>query len=79
MDLVLFLSGASVTGIIAFLISKRSSKNLSHAIQNEARVNTSNTEDQLESLMDAFDLLPIGVVIVDAKLIESCEIGWPQP
>lgn len=68
MDLVLFLSGASVTGIIAFLISKRSSKNLSHAIQNEARVNTSNTEDQLESLMDAFDLLPIGVVIVDAKL-----------
>lgn len=68
MDLVLFLSGASVTGIIAFLISKRSSKNLSHAIQNEARVNTLNTEDQLESLMDAFDLLPIGVVIVDAKL-----------
>lgn len=68
MDLVLFLSGASVTGIIAFLISKRSSKNLSHAIQNEARVNTSNTEDQLESLMDALDLLPIGVVIVDAKL-----------
>ncbi len=68
MDLVFFLSGAVVTGIIAFLTSKRSSKNLSRAIQSEASVNTSNTEDQLESLMEALDLLPIGVVIVDAKL-----------
>ena len=68
MDLIFFLSGAAVTAIIAFLISKRSSKNLSHAIQNESRVTTANTEDQLESLMDALNLLPIGVVIVDAKL-----------
>ena len=68
MDLIFFLSGAAVTAIIAFLISKRSSKNLSRAIQNESRVTTSNTEDQLESLMDALNLLPIGVVIVDAKL-----------
>lgn len=68
MDLILFLSGAVVTGIIAFLTSKRSSKNLSRAIQSEASVNTSNIEDQLESLMEALDLLPIGVVIVDAKL-----------
>lgn len=57
-----------MTAVIAFLISKRSSKNLSKAIQNEALVSTSNTEDQLESLMDALDLLPIGVVIVDLKL-----------
>ena len=63
-----FLSGVAVTAIIAFLISKRSSKNLSRAIQNESRVTTSNTEDQLESLMDALNLLPIGVVIVDANL-----------
>ncbi|PHX94362.1 MAG: two-component sensor histidine kinase [Acidimicrobium sp.] len=75
MDLVFFLSGAVVTGIIAFLISKRSSKNLSHAIQNETGVNTSNTEDQLESLMDALDLLPIGVVIVDAKLDRRLQNG----
>ena len=68
MDLIFFLSGAAVTAIIAFLISKRSSKNLSRAIQNESRVTTANTEDQLESLMDALNLLPIGVVIVDAKL-----------
>ncbi len=68
MDLIFFLSGAAVTAIIAFLISKRSSKNLSRAIQNESRVTTSNTEDQLESLMDALNLLPIGVVIVDANL-----------
>ena len=68
MDLIFFLSGAAVTAIIAFLISKRSSKNLSRAIQNESRVTTANTEDQLESLMDALNLLPIGVVIVDANL-----------
>ena len=68
MDLIFFLTGSAVTAVIAFLISKRSSKNLSKAIQNEALVSTSNTEDQLESLMDALDLLPIGVVIVDLKL-----------
>ena len=68
MDLILFLSGAAATAVVAFLISKRSSKELSLAIQNEPRVNTLNTEDQLESLMDALNLLPIGVVIVDSKV-----------
>lgn len=68
MDLIFFLTGSAVTAVIAFLISKRSSKNLSKAIQNEVLVSTSNAEDQLESLMDALDLLPIGVVIVDLKL-----------
>ena len=65
---MLFLSGATVTAVVAFLISKRSSKNLSLKTQNESLINTASTEDQLESLMDALDLLPIGVVIVDAKL-----------
>lgn len=68
MDLIFFLTGSAVTAVIAFLISKRSSKSLSKAIQNEALVSTSNTGDQLESLMDALDLLPIGVVVVDLKL-----------
>ena len=68
MDLIFFLSGAVATAFVAFFLSKRSSKELSVAIQNEAQANTTNTEDQLESLMDALDLLPIGVVIVDAKL-----------
>lgn len=67
MDLIFFLSGGLVTAVISFLISKRSSKNLSKAIRTEARANSSKTEDQLESLMDALDLLPIGVVIVDSK------------
>ncbi|NDC90357.1 MAG: two-component sensor histidine kinase [Acidimicrobiia bacterium] len=67
MDLIFFLSGAVATAFVAFFLSKRSSKELSVAIQNEAQANTTNTEDQLESLMDALDLLPIGVVIVDAK------------
>lgn len=68
MDLIFFLSGAVATAVVAFFLSKRSSKELSVAIQNESQANTTNTEDQLESLMDALDLLPIGVVIVDAKL-----------
>lgn len=68
MDLIFFLSGAVATAVVAFVISKRSSEELSVAIQNESETNTTNTEDQLESLMDALDLLPIGVVIVDAKL-----------
>lgn len=68
MDLIFFLSGAVATAVVAFVLSKRSSKELSVAIQNESETNTTNTEDQLESLMDALDLLPIGVVIVDAKL-----------
>ena len=67
MDLIFFLSGAVATAVVAFFLSKRSSKELSVEIQNEAQANTTNTEDQLESLMDALDLLPIGVVIVDAK------------
>ena len=53
---------------MAVLLLKRPSKELSVAIQNESQAITTNTEDQLESLMDALDLLPIGVVIVDAKL-----------
>lgn len=68
MDLIFFLSGAVATAVVAVLLSKRSSKELSVAIQNESQAITTNTEDQLESLMDALDLLPIGVVIVDAKL-----------
>ena len=68
MDLIFFLSGAVATAVVAFVISKRSSEELNVAIQNESETNTTNTEDQLESLMDALDLLPIGVVIVDAKL-----------
>jgi two-component system, OmpR family, sensor histidine kinase SenX3 len=67
-DLIFFLSGAVATAVVAVLLLKRPSKELSVAIQNESQANTTNTEDQLESLMDALDLLPIGVVIVDAKL-----------
>jgi len=67
-DLIFFLSGAVATAVVAVLLLKRPSKELSVAIQNESQAITTNTEDQLESLMDALDLLPIGVVIVDAKL-----------
>ncbi|MGA0765668.1 MAG: hypothetical protein ACO32R_02620, partial [Ilumatobacteraceae bacterium] len=67
MDLIFFLSGASVTAVFAYFISKRSSKNLSAAIRSDSKVNTTRSEDQLENLVEALDLLPIGVVIVDSK------------
>lgn len=67
MDLIFFLSGVLTSALFAFLISKRSSKGLSAAIQSETTVNTIRSEDQLENLVEALDLLPIGVVIVDSK------------
>ena len=67
MDLIFFLSGVSVTAVFAYLVSKRSSKNLSAAIRSESKVNTTRSEDQLVNLVEALDLLPIGVVIIDSK------------
>jgi two-component system sensor histidine kinase SenX3 len=66
-DLIFFLSGVLTSALFAYLISKRSSKGLSAAIQSETTVNTIRSEDQLENLVEALDLLPIGVVIVDSK------------
>lgn len=55
----------AVTAVLAWLISKRSTKPLSRAIENETSASLVEVESQLEGLMNAMNMLPIGVVIVD--------------
>jgi two-component system sensor histidine kinase SenX3 len=66
-DLIFFLSGVTITAVAAFLVSRRSTKQFSQAIQNESSASSDNFESQLEGLMDALNMLPIGVVIADKK------------
>jgi two-component system sensor histidine kinase SenX3 len=62
----LFL-GAAIATFLAFFLSKRSTRKLNNAIKSESLVTAKVPEDQLERFMDALDLLPIGIVIVDLK------------
>jgi len=66
--LISFFSGAGIATFLAFFLSKRSTRKLNNAIKSESLVTTKAPEDQLERFMDALDLLPIGIVIVDLKL-----------
>ena len=68
MGLISFFSGAAVATFLAFFLSKRSTRKLNNAIKSENLVTAKAPEDQLERFMDALDLLPIGIVIVDLKL-----------
>lgn len=68
MGLISFFSGAAIATFLAFFLSKRSTRKLNNAIKSESLVTTKVPEDQLERFMDALDLLPIGIVIVDLKL-----------
>ena len=68
MGLISFFSGAAIATFLAFFLSKRSTRKLNNAIKSESLVTTKAPEDQLERFMDALDLLPIGIVIVDLKL-----------
>ena len=68
MGLISFFSGAAIATFLAFVLSKRSTRKLNNAIKSESLVTTKAPEDQLERFMDALDLLPIGIVIVDLKL-----------
>ena len=67
MGLISFFSGAAVATFLAFVLSKRSTRKLNNAIKSESLVTAKAPEDQLERFMDALDLLPIGIVIVDLK------------
>ena len=67
MGLISFFSGAAVATFLAFFLSKRSTRKLNNAIKIESLVTAKVPEDQLERFMDALDLLPIGIVIVDLK------------
>jgi two-component system sensor histidine kinase SenX3 len=58
----------AITAVVAFLISRRSTKQFSQAIQNESSASSDNFENQLEGLMDALNMLPIGVVIADKTI-----------
>ena len=68
MGLISFFSGAAIATLLAFFLSKRSTRKLNNAIKSESLVTAKAPEDQLERFMDALDLLPIGIVIVDLKL-----------
>ena len=68
MGLISFFSGAAIATLLAFFLSKRSTRKLNNAIKSESLVTAKVPEDQLERFMDALDLLPIGIVIVDLKL-----------
>jgi len=65
--LISFFSGAAIATFLAFVLSKRSTRKLNNAIKSESLVTAKVPEDQLERFMDALDLLPIGIVIVDLK------------
>ena len=67
MGLISFFSGAAIDTFLAFVLSKRSTRKLNNAIKSESLVTAKVPEDQLERFMDALDLLPIGIVIVDLK------------
>ena len=67
MGLISFFSGAAIATFLAFFLSKRSTRKLNNAIKSESLVTAKAPEDQLERFMDALDLLPIGIVIVDLK------------
>lgn len=68
MGLISFFSGAGIATFLAFFLSKRSTRKLNNAIKSESLVTAKVPDDQLERFMDALDLLPIGIVIVDLKL-----------
>ena len=68
MGLISFFSGAAIATLLAFFLSKRSTRKLNNAIKSESLVTAKVPDDQLEIFMDALDLLPIGIVIVDLKL-----------
>lgn len=67
MDVISLFLGAAIATFLAFVLSKRSTRKLNNAIKSESLVTAKVPEDQLERFMDALDLLPIGIVIVDLK------------
>lgn len=67
MGVVSFLAGVIFTAVIAFLISKRSSKEIQLAMNQTSSIKESEVPDSLTQLMEVLDLLTIGVIVVDRK------------
>ena len=67
MGVVSFLAGVIFTAVIAFLISKRSSKEIQLAMNQTSSMKESEVPDSLTQLMEVLDLLTIGVIVLDRK------------
>ncbi len=67
MGIVFFLAGAVFAALIAFLISKRSTKEIQLAINRTASTKQSEAPDSLAQLMEVLDLFEIGVNVLDRK------------
>jgi len=65
MGVVYFLVGVLITTAIAFLISKRSTREIQRALTNETSVTKSNTRDSFVQLFEILDFLELGVVVAD--------------
>ncbi len=65
MGVVYFLVGVLITTAIAFLISKRSTREIQRALTNESSVTKSNTRDSFVQLFEILDFLETGVVVAD--------------
>ena len=65
MGVVYFLVGVLIATAIAFLISKRSTREIERALTNESSVTKSNTRDSFVQLFEILDVLETGVVVAD--------------
>jgi len=65
MGVIYFLVGVLITTAIAFLISKRSTREIQRALTNETSVTKSNTRDSFVQLFEILDFLETGVVVAD--------------
>ena len=65
MGVVYFLLGVLIATAIAFLISKRSTREIERALTNESSVTKSNTRDSFVQLFEILDFLETGVVVAD--------------
>ena len=67
MAVVFFLAGVICAALIAFLVSKRSTKEIQLAISQTGLIKQPEAPDSLAQLMEVLDLLAIGVIVLDRK------------
>lgn len=67
MAVVFFSAGVICAALIAFLISKRSTKEIQIAINQTGLIRQPEAPDSLAQLMEVLDLLTIGVIVLDRK------------
>jgi two-component system sensor histidine kinase SenX3 len=65
MGVVYFLVGVLIATAIAFLISKRSTREIQRALTNESLVTKPNTRDSFVQLFEILDFLETGIVVAD--------------